>query len=287
MVQQVAEGAQQDLHEKTVTPWALDNLPPFPVVATRLAQMLFREDVDITEAGRMIAADPVFASRLLQLANSPLFALERQVRTISHAIIVLGIQRVKSITLTRVLGDFVGPAMKMAPLRACWRNSLAGAIISEKLARSCKLDPDVAYIAGLLRDIGRLGLLVKYPEAYGNLLAVSAEHSLNLITSERELFDIDHCEAGAWMMDNLPFPVEFQEVAARHHDLPSGPFRMLHLIRLSDRMADALGFSVLSLNAPPSFEEIIEELPEQARSRVQTDPEELKVEVISRIQAWT
>src|SRR5271163_3144125 len=79
MVQQVEEGTHPEIQEKTPTPWALDNLPPFPVVATRLAQMLFREDVDITEAGRMISADPVFASRLLQMANSPLFALERQV----------------------------------------------------------------------------------------------------------------------------------------------------------------------------------------------------------------
>jgi HD-like signal output (HDOD) protein len=209
------------------------------------------------------------------------------VRTISHAIVVLGIQRVKSITLTRVLGDFVGPTLKIAALRACWRNSLAGAILAEKLARSSKLDPDVAYIAGLLRDIGRLGLLVKYPEAYGNLLAVTGEHSLDLITSERELFDIDHCEAGSWMMRTLPFPLEFHEVAAMHHETPKGPFRILHAVRTADRMADALGFSVTTLTSPPIFEEVIEDLPEQARSRFPSDPEALKTEVTARIQAWS
>jgi HD-like signal output (HDOD) protein len=90
-------------------PWQLANLPPFPVVATRLMQMLAREDVDIAEVGKMISAEPVFATRVLQMANSPLFALARQVKTISHAIVVLGLGRIKSITLTRALGDFMGP----------------------------------------------------------------------------------------------------------------------------------------------------------------------------------
>ena len=82
------------------TPWALDELPPFPWVATRLMATVSKEDVDIHEVGKLIAADPVFATRVLQLANSPLFALERQVRTISHAIILLGLDRVKAITFT-------------------------------------------------------------------------------------------------------------------------------------------------------------------------------------------
>jgi HD-like signal output (HDOD) protein len=287
MVQVEEEGTQGGHPPGTTTPWALDDLPPFPAVATRLAQLLFREEVDITEAGRMVAADPSFANRLLQLANSPLFALERQVRTISHAIVVLGVQRLKSITLTRVLGDFVGPTLKTAALRLCWRNSLAGAIISERLARACKLNPDFAYTAGLLRDIGRLGLLVKYPESYANLLAVTGENAFDLIASERELFDIDHCAAGAWMMETLPFPPEFREVAARHHDPPSGPFRTLHLVRIADRMADTLGFPVLAPAVPLSVEEVLAELPEQARSRVDADPETMKAEVNSRIQAWS
>src|ERR1700680_755619 len=209
----------QTSHPKPVadnTPWALDNLPPFPAVATRLVRMLAQEDVDITEVGKMIAAEPVFATRVLQMANSPLFAITRQVKTISHAIVVVGLARVKAITVTRALGDFVGPALSITALRLCWRNTLAGAIVAEKLARVCRMDTDFAYVAGLLRDIGRLALLVKYPESYTNLLAVSRERALDIRTVERDLFDIDHCEAGAWLMERMPFPSELCEVAAHH-----------------------------------------------------------------------
>src|SRR5436305_3649892 len=93
----------------TTTPWALHRLPPFPVVATRLLQVLSKKDVNITEVGGIVASEPVFASRVLQMANSPLFALERQVKTISHSIVLLGLDRVRGIAMTRAMGDFVNP----------------------------------------------------------------------------------------------------------------------------------------------------------------------------------
>jgi HD-like signal output (HDOD) protein len=280
--------SERDVRKPAVgkTPWALDKLPPFPVVATRLLHTLSQEDVEISEVSTMISADPVFATRLLQMANSPLFAMQKQVKTISHAIMVLGLERVKAITLTRGLGDFVAPILKIQALRACWQNSLAGAILAEKLAPACGLDPDFAYVAGLLRDIGRLALLVKYPGPYGNVLAVSGENAFDLLATERELFDVDHCEAGAWVIRTMPFPPELCEVVAHHHDVPSGPFGIVHLVRIADVLTDALGFAVLAPIKVQAFEEVLNELPEAARSRFRPDPEDLKAEIDSRIQSW-
>lgn len=269
-------------------PWALDDLPPFPMVATRIVQMLSHTDVDISEVGRMIAAEPVFASRVLQMANSPLFALERQVRTISHAIVLLGLKRVKAITVTRALGDFVAPAMKVKALHVCWQNSLAGAILSERVARACKMDPDFAYVAGLLRDIGRLALLIKYPVPYSNLLAVSQENGYDLMTTERDLFDVDHCQAGVWLLNQMTFPQDLCEVVAHHHETPSERerLRMVHVVRIADLLAGALGIAVLGPIDQKSFEEVLQEMPEQACARFCHDPEQLKAEIDARIQTW-
>jgi putative nucleotidyltransferase with HDIG domain len=274
------------------TPWALDDLPPFPWVAKRLMATVSKEDVDIHEVGKLIAAEPVFATRVLQLANSPLFALERQVRTISHAIILLGLDRVKAITFTRALEDFVTPALSIKALRVCWQNSLVVALLSEKLARAARMDADFAYVAGLLRDIGRLALLVKYPEPYSNLLAVSGEQQFDLMMMEKELFDIDHCEAGAWLMEQLPFPADLADIIVHHHDqLDHDSFRMVHLVQCADRLADALGFGVLAgLPAPPvpgpSVEEVLEQVPEAARARLGSDYEQWKVDITARLHDW-
>lgn len=274
------------------TPWALDDLPPFPWVAKRLMATVSREDVDIHEVGKLIAAEPVFATRVLQLANSPLFALERQVRTISHAIILLGLDRVKAITFTRALEDFVTPALSIKALRMCWQNCLVVALLSEKIARAARMDADFAYVAGLLRDIGRLALLVKYPEPYSNILAVSGEQQFDLLLLERELFDIDHCEAGSWLMEQLPFPADLAEIIAHHHEhLNHESFRMLHLVQCADRLADALGFSVLAgipnltIPAPP-VEEVLQQVPESARARLGDDYEQWKTDLVARLHDW-
>jgi putative nucleotidyltransferase with HDIG domain len=268
-------------------PWALEDLPPFPLVAKRLMATFAREDVDITEVGKLIAAEPVFAARVLQLANSPLFALERQVKTISHAIILLGLDRVKAITFTSAMEDFVAPVLRIQALRVCWQNSLAVALLSEKLGRANRMQTDFAYVAGLLHDIGRLALLVKYPEPYANLLAVSSEEHYDLMMVERELFDIDHCEAGAWLIEELAFPPELAEAITDHHRLlDPGTFRIVHLVQCADRLADALGFGILSGAAKLPVENVLEQLPEAARARVGDDHEQWKAEIAARLHDW-
>jgi HD-like signal output (HDOD) protein len=267
--------------------WALADLPPFPAVAVQLMRLFSKPDADIVEIGRIVAHDQVFASRVLQMANSPLFAVRSEVRSISHAIILLGMNRVRAITMTRALGDFVWPALKFRALQVCWKNSLAGAILSEKLANACKMDPDFAYVAGLMRDIGRLGLLVKYPEPYANLLAVSEENCYDLLATEYELFDVDHCQAGAWITEDLHFLAELREVIAWHHEtLDPKSFRMVHLVHIADLMADALGFSVVSPIHPQTYEEVLGLLPEAARARFVEDPEILAADIDSRIRTW-
>jgi HD-like signal output (HDOD) protein len=149
------------------------------------------------------------------------------------------------------------------------------------------MDADVAYVAGLLRDIGRLALLVKYPDSYANLLAVSSEHAFDLLSTERELFDVDHCQAGEWLMGRMPFPPELTEVVAHHHDTPTdNTFRMVHLIRTADRMADALGFAVVAQADPLQFGQVLQDLPEAALARFHYEEEDLKAEIDMRIQTW-
>ncbi|MGA2186048.1 MAG: HDOD domain-containing protein [Bryobacteraceae bacterium] len=267
------------------TPWALENLPPFPAVATQLLQVVSREDVNLNEVGRFISSEPVFAADVLQIANSSVYGLRSQVKSITHAIVVLGLERIKGISLTRAFGKHLKSTLKVVALQRCWQNSLAGALLAEKLARPCGIEPGLAYTAGLLRDIGRLALLVKYPEPFANMLAVSQTNGYDLMYTERELFDVDHCQAGCWLTERMDLPEELREVVGHHHDKLNGnPFGLVQLVHVADAMADALGFGVLVLPEPPSFAEALEQLPPAARSRIPDDPEELKSELASRLQ---
>ena len=86
----------------------------------------------------------------------------------------------------------------------------------------------------------------------------------------------------------MPFPPEFVEVVARHHQasIPE-PFRMVHLVRIADRLADALGFATWIAGELPVFEDVPADLPAAARLRFEADPEELKAEITAKIQTWS
>ena len=273
--------------EAAAAPWAIENLPPFPAVATRLLRLLAREDVNVNEVARTVAAEPVFAARVLQLANSPLFAVQAEIVGIPQAIILLGLTRVRAITVTRAMGDFIAPAINLRTLRMCWRNSLAGALVAEELANISGVDPDLAYLAGLLRDIGRLALLIKYPREYDNLVAVSREEHFDLIATERELFDVDHCEAGEWVIKKFPLPAELSDVIARHHQpLTPGQFDLVTLVACADRMADGLGFALLEPADRAAFEQACRDFAEVSGCSFDPAPEELTKTIESKIAAW-
>lgn len=265
-------------------PWALENLPPFSPVAMRLVAMLSDENVHVDQVSRFIAAEPVFAARVLQLANSPLFALMRQVTSIPQAVIVVGLERVKAIALTRALGDYIAPVLRRKALALCWRNTLAGAIAAEILARPYRLDAGAAYTAGLLRDIGRLALLVKYPEAYANAIDIAREGA-DLRETERSLFDIDHCQAGRWIVSRMFLPEEICRCVVHHHDAEiPGEWELVHLVRTADRLADLLGFAILPSPSGHSPAEVLDLIP-GARRRLDLDVDALVPEVERRIAA--
>ena len=270
-------------------PWALSTPPPFPAVAMKVLELLGQEDVDFRHVVRWLQADPVFSGEMLRVANSALYGSSCQVRSVQHATITLGLDFVKALAVTIGLRAYVKSAIKEPVLRRCWAHSLACAVLSQELATACMVKSDEAYTAGLLHDIGRLGLLAAYPVEYTNVLNVAVEYSFDVLHCERELFDIDHCEAGAWLAEQWKLPAEFGLIAAHHHeDQPIDPHRkpdLMMLVRMGCRLADALDFSVIETRQTATVDELLERLPDAARNRFPKDIDALKLRVTDRIQA--
>jgi putative nucleotidyltransferase with HDIG domain len=269
--------------------WALRDLPPFPWIATKVLQLLTGSKADDVETCRLIElirADASLSSELLRRANSPLYGLRARIASVQHAVVILGLDRVKKVALTAGLGAYLKTALKVELLRRCWRHSLACGILCEELARGCALSADQAYTAGLLHDIGRLALLVKHPEAYAGLLEVIQENGLHPLDSERDLFDVDHCQAGAWLARHWDFPAELAEVAALHHQpLGDGRINLLRLVHLACRLADSLGFGVCSTAGREDPSQIFAELPRRCLYLLEGGPEALKERVTERVNA--
>lgn len=268
-------------------PWALKDLPPFPWITTKLLQ-LFAASGDEINVGRMtelIRSDASLSSEMLRRANSALFGLRAEVNSVERAVTMLGLDRVKSLAMTLGVGSYVRTALRLAVLRRCWRHSLGCALLAEEFAEACHQHPDQAYTAGLLHDVGRLALLVKYPQSYADLLSVVVENHFSILQSERDLFDIDHCEAGAWLAEEWDFPKELVAVIGDHHDpAESLTLDLTHLIRVTCRLADSLGFEVVQPETPEDPETILKELPRPVRLGVE-DIETLRQRLTEKVNA--
>ena len=203
-----------------------------------------------------------------------------------QAIHVLGLERLKGVVATIAMKSYLGTSLEVPALRACWRHSLACAVLAEKLAGPTSLEADVAYTAGLLHDIGRLALVAGYPGEYANFLASTEMEPSDALQRERELFGIDHCQAGLLLVSRWKLPVAFISVTSRHHEAPvAGEPAVLTTVRRSCRMADALGFNVGYTVQLRKYDEISGELPELVRCRLPREPAELTQYIASKIDS--
>jgi hypothetical protein len=164
-------------------------------------------------------------------------------------------------------------AVKSEALEKCWRHTLASALLCRELAQAAALPRDRAYSYGLLHDIGRLGLLVAYPEEYAAVLRAADRDAISLLDAEKRRFGVDHCEAGRALVEQWKLPPEFQVIAGRHHDPPSGaPFDSLTVAHLACRLADTLGYAVVPPLTEVPYEEIRSQLPAAARQHFPEEP---------------
>ena len=112
-------------------PWALRLLPPFPAIAQRVLALVGNEDLAIKELGDLVRMDPSFTAELLRFANSALFGARHEVKSVSQAIMMLGLDRVKTMATLVAVNRMVRSSMRVAALHKVWVHSLATALISE------------------------------------------------------------------------------------------------------------------------------------------------------------
>jgi len=260
-------------------PWALHSLPPLPAVALELLGLLDDSQVPLRRISALLRIDPALSAEVLRVANSALYGVSRRVEEISHAALVLGSEVIKRIALTVAINRFSRNAGRDRLLRKCWDHSLATALLAERLAPSLGQESGRAYMAGLLHDVGRLALIACYPAEYAHLLAVVREYSLDELESERELFDIDHCEAGCWLAEEWKLPEAFAHAIARHHesDCREGP--LVSLVAAAHALAEALGYPVGRDETERSVTEIIDSLPVEDKAGLSAAMQDLELRI--------
>ena len=192
-------------------------LPTLPHVVQKLASMIGRPNVSAEEIGALIEKDQVLSAKVLRLANSPFYGFPSRIASVAHAVVVLGLSVVKGLTLCATAFDM----MKNAGMNDLWRHSLGVAMPAHILgAKTGMKNPEEVFVGGLLHDIGKVVLYVKWPDVGKQITAATKDSARSRMDTERELFDVTHADVGGWLATAWHLPTSLREPILHHH-LPS------------------------------------------------------------------
>ncbi len=183
-------------------------LPALSPVALKLVELAADENSSAAQLVDVIEKDPALAARLLKVANSAYFAPSLRVTTLSQAVVRIGFDRLRIMALSISLRDTF-PLGKVGPLdyEKFWKVSLYRAIISRSLAQHCKsANPDEAFVAGLLTEIGLLILFDLFIKGKNENVSLELEPLEEMLSWERKQFGVDHRKIGACALRFWKFP---------------------------------------------------------------------------------
>ena len=270
---------------KPERPWSLRLLPPFPAVANRVLALAGNQDVAAARISEIIKLDPTFTAEILRVANSALFGAAREIKSVTMAVTMMGLDRVKAIATLIALNAIMKTALRREAGRKFWIHSLVTAMLSEEASRAVS-NIEGAYTAGLLHNLGTLGLMAAYPEEYTRMLEVSNDYGFDLLKTELDLFEIDHCAAGAYLAQEWNFPDEIAAVIASHHDGPTpGDKSIYGIVQVCWRLADVIGYAAFSPDRLWTYEELVAMLPGVQRSWAGAGIETAQEQITKRLKS--
>jgi diguanylate cyclase (GGDEF)-like protein len=195
------------------------NLPSPPGVAVRIIELGQDPTADMQMIADAVSLDPALTTKILRIANSPLYARQRRTENLRQAIILLGLNGTLTLALSFSLVSTLRTKNESGiDYNLFWRRSLAAASCSRLLgARFNIAPPEDLFLIGLLQDIGMLAIDKVYPEFYRQLGASQSDH-IRLQQAERAALGTDHADAGAWLLVHWNLPRHLVHAVAGSHD---------------------------------------------------------------------
>lgn len=198
---------------------SVGELVSFPHVYLRVSRLLDQPDSTLEVIAEEIGRDPGLATRLLRMANSPVYGLSREVDSVSRAVSVLGTRALRDLILKTAAGEALSSIPNdIISIEDFWQHSLYCALLARRLAEDSKtMDPETAFLAGLLHDIGQLALFHSQPgQARVALDLLAGGEALQ--AAEQRVFGFDHTVLGGALLEAWHLPPLLAACARFHHD---------------------------------------------------------------------
>jgi HD-like signal output (HDOD) protein len=216
----------------------VDSISTAPAILEPLLEMmrLPSEQIRFEKVVELVSYDGAIAAQCLRLANSPLFG-RRQTETVRTAVMALGLERVRSMLFGLCVNRVIPPDRWVIGPDEFWRHALGCALVTQRMAKKIEYpEPEKAYLAGLLHDLGFLVNSILYTEDFRECLRRASAQHVPLHVIEEQVLGFTHCETGQMLSEHWGLSKELVDVVGCHHDVSllaaAGPLACL--VHLSD-----------------------------------------------------
>lgn len=238
-------GPQHDTSDKFKKPTpeeisrTIDCVRPIPQVALKLVRIIRNHDYDMREIAAEVKQDQVISANVIRLSNSSYVGLKRKVDTIDRALVIMGekllLQMVLSVSMELYFSDS-GQGYSLCK-GGLFQHAFGTATIAEELAKfTGRADPQIAYTAGLVHDIGKV-VLDKYVSAASPFFyRRPRDMTVDLYAAEKEKIGFTHPEAGALLARAWGLPDNLIDTIRHHHEPEAAAVDpdLTHLVYLAD-----------------------------------------------------
>ncbi len=202
----------------------IQKLPSLPSLVIEILENFDNEKLDVATLAHKIACDQAIVARVMRVANSPFFGLSGQIGSIPEAISVLGFNNLRGLVMAASIINAFPQSGKDFDWTTFWQHSIAAAACGKVLARHIGLNPETAFTAGLLHDIGKLVMGVYFPQAFIQVNEYNDCSTYEALRAEQAAVGMDHAELGGEIAKRWCFPTEIREAIELHHvsDLQQG-----------------------------------------------------------------
>ena len=234
-------GARREVGERDALLAALDEMPPMGPVAMRVLELTNDPRSSAADFARVISRDQGLAARVLRTCNSSFYARASEVQSLSQAVVVLGQRAVRNLVFFHSLpvGRTTGGKLREVE-HGLWMHSISTAIASRLVAQQCAgVDVELAFLAGLFHDLGRMLLLHARSATYEDL-ARGCPGGRPDLELERTHLGLTHTEAGEAAARRWRLGEDLALVALQHHQPPQTVPPLVAVVIVADHL-DAAG----------------------------------------------
>lgn len=199
-----------------------EDLPSIPETLIEILKVLDDPGSGPSDLAEVVRLDAPLMAKVLRLANSPYYSARGDITDINRCVSVLGYRTVRQVAIcvsvATTLVSAVAKTRGRLDYRELWRHSVVTGAIAKYLGRMTGYpDPEEAFTAGLLHDIGKFVLEIHAPEAYDRVIESRSACGRSLVDLEEETFGFSHAAIGVAFGEAWRFPEIICRTFGEHH----------------------------------------------------------------------